>query len=84
MKEELKKFMCENERKYWYGCDADDMCFLIDKFFDEYQPERSKREDLENLGHDLTGIPTTDESWCRKCGEEDHVLKKTGMRCSEH
>jgi hypothetical protein len=48
------------------------------------QPERSKREDIGDLGHDFTGIPTTEESWCRKCNEEDHVIKSKMMRCSEH
>lgn len=45
MKEKLKQFMRENTNEYWYGCDQDHMCILIDKFFDQYQPERSKRED---------------------------------------
>jgi hypothetical protein len=46
MKEELKKFLIENDGDYWYGCDSESMCQLIDRFFDQYQPERSKREDL--------------------------------------
>jgi hypothetical protein len=40
------------------------------------QPERSKREDSCN--HEWTGIPTTEESWCVKCGIEDHVYKRCG------
>jgi hypothetical protein len=44
------------------------------------QPERSKREDFCN--HEWTGIPTTEEAWCMKCGIETHELQK--MRCSEH
>ena len=46
--------------------------------------KRSKREDIDDLGHFFTGIPTTEESWCVKCGEEDHVIKLSMMRCSEH
>lgn len=48
------------------------------------QPERSKRENLDDLGHEWTGIPLTEEVWCIKCKEENHVIEKTRMRCSEH
>lgn len=49
-----------------------------------YQPERSKREDIDDLGHIIRGVPTTEESWCVKCGEETHVIISSMMRCSEH
>jgi hypothetical protein len=58
-----------------YFCDE-----CCDKFI---QSERSKREDSDNLGHDYIGIPTTEESWCRNCGEESHIIKLSKMRCSE-
>jgi len=38
--------------------------------------------DLDNFtqcseqNHEWTGIPTTEEVWCKKCGEEDHVIMK--------
>ena len=59
-----------------YMCDNCEKVFIV-------QPERSKREDSDDLGHVYTGIPTTEESWCERCGEEDHVIKAKGMRCSE-
>ncbi len=68
---------------YFEGRGEHGVCIPKHTYF-VLQPERSKREDFENLGHDLTGIPTTEESWCRNCGEEDHVIELTKMRCSEH
>ena len=47
------------------------------------QPERSKREDIEDLGHDFVTVGCTDHRYCIKCHEEDHVIKSKMMRCSE-
>lgn len=55
----------------------------IDEFFDSYQPERSKREDIEDLGHDFVTVGCTDHRYCVKCAEEYHVVKTKMMRCSE-
>lgn len=47
LKKELKEFLRSNDNEYWYGCSYERMSGLIDKFFDQYQPERSKREDSQ-------------------------------------
>lgn len=51
--------------------------------YDCNQPERSKREDIEDLGHDFVTVGCTDHRYCIKCHEEDHVVKSKMMRCSE-
>lgn len=51
---------------------------------EDFRHERSKREDIENLGHDFITVGCTDHRYCTKCGEEDHVIKSKMMRCSEH
>jgi hypothetical protein len=45
--------------------------------------ERSKREDIEDLGHDFVTVGCTDHRYCTQCGEEDHVVKSKMVRCSE-
>ena len=57
--------------------------FICDKCINN-QPKRSKREDVEDLGHDFVTVGCTDHRYCIKCHEEDHVVKSTMMRCSEH
>lgn len=48
MKEELKKYLKENAKdEMWYGSDQEFWMNIIDSFFESYQPERSKREDLK-------------------------------------
>jgi hypothetical protein len=37
----------------------------------------------ENLAHDFVTVGCTDHRFCTKCGEEDHVVKHSMMRCSE-
>lgn len=37
MKEELKKYLKSREKDYWYGCDSDMMCKIIDEFFEQYE-----------------------------------------------
>lgn len=51
--------------------------------FNHIQPDSSKREDIEDLGHDFVTVGCTDHQYCIKCGEEDHVIKSKMMRCSE-
>lgn len=48
MKEELKNFIFDRSKHLFSLEDSEIIDQLIDQFFDQYQPERSKREDLIN------------------------------------
>lgn len=41
----------------------------------------SKLNDIDNLGHDFVTVGCTDERWCIKCKEEDHIIRITGEPC---
>lgn len=40
-------------------------------------------EDIDNLGHNFTTIGCTDERWCIRCGEEDHIIKQDMKKCND-
>ena len=50
-KEELKKYILLNAFDGWKDTTDDNVMQAIDEFFDQYQPERSKREDLQITGY---------------------------------
>jgi hypothetical protein len=75
MKEELKKFLVDNHSdKMWYGYSTEGWMSLIDDFFNQYQPERSKRED--SCKHELYPEEYKEEKEgyifrkCKKCDEK--------------
>ena len=80
MKEELISFLNEHPL-FKYELDAgseQQVRNALEEFFDHYQPERSKREDLQYCS-------CCDEViYCRNCNHENTDCKKCKMRCSEH
>lgn len=72
MKDELIKYVMEKADQ----CYSDDFPIYsiqtwIREFFDQYQPERSKREDAikecQEMGHVNTWMPK-DQTLCMRCG----------------
>ena len=45
------------------------------------QPERPNPE--AHCIHEWMGIPTTEESWCKKCGIESHEVRCDGLNTME-
>lgn len=69
MKEELKDYLKNHAyHEMWYGTSTESWMDLIDKFFDQYQPERSKREDYYPKDHIWCGCPKCGECKCNRCG----------------
>lgn len=65
-------------------CNNKDDINLTDPKSTKLDAERSKREDVEDLGHNFVTVGCTDHRYCTKCNEEDHVIKSSMIRCSEH
>jgi hypothetical protein len=38
--------------------------------------QKQKLQETDQCEHEFTGIPTTEESWCIKCGQENHIIEK--------
>ena len=85
MNEELIGYVMADEEVVASGITSFQTATVISSVleFQTHHRKRSKREDCSVLGHELTGVPLTEESWCTKCGEESHVIEKLQMRCSE-
>ena len=68
LKEELKKFLKDHECFAPIKKSQEDyILFAIDEFFNRYQPERSKREDLDDKRiHNSDG--TLHNAACPVCG----------------
>jgi hypothetical protein len=69
MNKELIKYVMEKANE----CYADDFPIRnieiwINEFFDQYQPERSKREDFYPEDHIWCGCGECGECSCKRCG----------------
>lgn len=76
-KEELINYILEKENEY-------DPCssslHLID-YIEIWIREFFNTQNIDHLEHDMVTVGCTDEQWCTKCRDEDHVIKANRSLC---